>query len=254
MSRPSAVVIGAGVGGLTAALALRHAGFEARVYERATDFAHIQRGGGLHIWPNAMRALRQIEADGPVAAAGEPIDFVYFRNSKGRSITQLDVGEIARDVGSIAVNVSRASLHRALLDQLGEDAVALGAECSGFTDDGEQVTVTFADGQQARADVLIGADGLQSRVRALVLGAEPPEYSGYMAWTAVVDLDDARATNNALVLSFGPGTRFIYCQVGRSRYAWVASANASEDAMDPPGGRRQAVAETFAEYPARSPS
>ena len=74
-----------------------------------------------------------------------------------------------------------------------------------------------------------------------------------MAWTAVVDLDDARATNNALVLSFGPGTRFIYCQVGTSRYAWVASANASEDAMDPPGGRRQAVAETFAEYPAPIP-
>ena len=147
MSRPSAVVIGAGVGGLTAALALRHAGFEARVYERATDFAHIQRGGGLHIWPNAMRALRQIEADGPVAAAGEPIDFVYFRNSKGRSITQLDVGKIARDVGSIA-NVSRESSSRAARPT-GEDAVALGAECSGFTDDGEQVTVTFADGQQA---------------------------------------------------------------------------------------------------------
>jgi 2-polyprenyl-6-methoxyphenol hydroxylase-like FAD-dependent oxidoreductase len=95
----------------------------------------------------------------------------------------------------------------------------------------------------------VGADGLNSVVRSQLLGPDAPAYSGYMAWTAVVELDDDRAVRNALNLSFGPGTRFVYCQVGASRYAWVASANAPEDATDPPGARKQATTEAFADYP-----
>ncbi len=241
------LVIGAGVAGLAAAIALRRMGIEPVVFERVDELRKVSVGGGLHIWPNAIKALRQIDLADRVEGIGAVVEHSHFRTSRGDLIADLPVGASSRKVGAVTVGVSRGELHALLAEVLGSDAVRLSSECVGFTQDSSGVVARFSDGREERGDFLVGADGLRSVVRSQLLGDDEPRYSGYTSWLALVELAGEEAPADVLTVMFGRGARFIFYHVGGGRFGWIANKNTPPGGKDP-DGPTAAVLEIYGDW------
>lgn len=213
-----AIVIGSGIGGLSAGIALRQAGLEVEVFERASELREV--GAGLSLWANALTALRHLGlreetlrhgvADG--ASGG-------IRTWRGETLVAADSGALRDRFGETVVGVHRAALQRLLLSALGETRVRLGKSLSHVEEADEHVTAHFADGTTARGDLLIGADGLHSVVRAQLHGARPPRYAGYSAWRAVIPFKLLPGQGGEF---WGDGKRFGCLLLTGGRVYWFA--------------------------------
>jgi 2-polyprenyl-6-methoxyphenol hydroxylase-like FAD-dependent oxidoreductase len=243
------LVIGAGVGGLTLTTALRRNGIEATVFEKAPELSRIQVGGGIHIWPNAIKALRQVGLGDQVEAIGMKVERVIFRSDRGKSLGHLEVGEPTRRMGAQVMGTRRALLHRALADSVEEDWLVLGTELTRFEQDADGVTAHFADGRQERGDALIGADGITSVVRAQLLGEEKPRYSGYSSWIATtpVSRELVDVPDNDLTVTFGPHGRFVFYHVAPGQLGWIANLNRPEGERDN-GGAKERLLEAYRDW------
>lgn len=235
-------MIGAGIGGLTAAIALRRSGAEVAVFERAGELKAT--GAGLLLAPNAVKALGRIGLAGMVAEIGAPGASGNVLSWRGEVLMKLDASELSERVGADSYAVHRVDLQAALLRELGEDAVRLGRELVGFGQDGAGVTARFTDGTGGRADLLVGADGLRSRVRAVLFGASELRYAGYTSWRGIVPGRELVPVGDGFE-SWGRGARFGCAHVGRGRVYWFATRNAPEGARDGPSGRKSALLGTF---------
>jgi 2-polyprenyl-6-methoxyphenol hydroxylase-like FAD-dependent oxidoreductase len=234
-----AIVVGGGIGGLTAAIALRRIGIEAMVFERADKLREI--GAGLALAANATRALGKLGLVDALREIGVPVRVAEFRSWRGEVLSRVPVSELAEKVRSESAAVHRADLQAVLLRELGEGAVRLGAECVGFEQESRGVRALFAGGWEERGDALIGADGLRSAVRARLLGDGGPRYAGYTAWRAVVTPGRELIPAGAACEYWGRGTRYICAQVGEGRVYWAVSKNAREGEKDVPGATKDAL-------------
>jgi 2-polyprenyl-6-methoxyphenol hydroxylase-like FAD-dependent oxidoreductase len=232
------LVAGAGIGGLSAAIALRRAGFEVVVLERAPELGAV--GAGLLLAANAQKALGRLGLAQEVASLGTPASAFEIRSSRGGAFTNNPAGELEKKVGTPSVAVHRADLQALLARAAGEEMLRLGAGVEGFAQDGGGVTVYLAGGGEERADLLVGADGLRSRVRTSLLGPERPRYAGYTAWRAVVEPEEELLPWGTGFESWGRGGRFGCAHIGGGRIYWFATANATEGERDgspgSPGG------------------
>jgi len=236
----SAIVVGGGIGGLAAAVALSRRGWQVRVLERAPEFTEV--GAGISLWSNALRALDAI-ADG-VADQIRALSGVEMnggiQDRSGRWLIRTNVAEVTRHYGPV-IMLHRADLLSTLLKAVPPEALIPGAEVVGVDADGDTVTVTHAGGQ-ARADLVVGADGLRSTVRRLVWpDARPPRYVGYTAWRWVTP---PRRQSQEGGESWGRGTRFGFAPLPDHRVYCYATANAPEG-LTCPGGE---VAELHARF------
>jgi 2-polyprenyl-6-methoxyphenol hydroxylase-like FAD-dependent oxidoreductase len=249
-----AVIVGAGIGGLTAAIAMRGADLDAVVFERASDVHAVQLGGGIHLWHNGMRGLQragvaeQVEALGGRDAAVERAE---FSTAKGKVLANWPIAELEREVGAPTVGIVRPELHRVLLDALEPSALRLGSNCVGFEEQDGSVLVRFEDGHEEQADVLIGADGLRSVVRRQLRGVEEPHFARYASWQAFADFESDETPPGLFRVIFGRGARFLHYRVGPTRVYWEGIFATEAGGHDPEGGRKQAVLERFAGW--RSP-
>jgi 2-polyprenyl-6-methoxyphenol hydroxylase-like FAD-dependent oxidoreductase len=245
----TALVIGGGIGGLTVARALNQAGFEARVFEQAPSLEMVQVGGAIHVWHNGMRGLQKLGLGDQVAALGgraAAVETAEMRNWKGRLLTRWSPAELERKIGAATVGVRRPALHRVLAEGVGDGVLALGRECTGYSQTDGGVTATFADGRDEHGDVLIGADGLRSTVRRVLRGSEQPRFAKYASWQALCDFRDASAPEGLFWIVWGPGARFLFYRVGAEQLYWEGIFATEEGGSDPPGGRKAAVAQRFA--------
>jgi 2-polyprenyl-6-methoxyphenol hydroxylase-like FAD-dependent oxidoreductase len=229
-----AMIVGAGIGGLTAAIALRRAGVDATVFERAGEIRAV--GAGILLAANAVSALGEIGLSDDVRRLGTPASAGRILTWRGKTLTEVPVGELETRVGAPSAAVHRADLQELLLRHLGEKNVRLGAECSGFEQDDVGVNVGFADGSQESGDLLIGADGLRSTVRTALFGPEKPRYAGYTAWRAVVRPGRPLLPWGTGFESWGRGARFGCAHIGDGRVYWFATRNAPEGERDGPPG------------------
>jgi 2-polyprenyl-6-methoxyphenol hydroxylase-like FAD-dependent oxidoreductase len=238
-----ALIIGGGIGGLCAAIALRRKGVEARVFERVPEVKEI--GAGLSLWVNAIKALDKLGIGEALQATGIPQISGGLRTAKGEWLSAAMPDEVQKrfDVPLILM-VHRAELHEVLLEKLGRKNVRLAAECLGFTQDVEGVTAHFSDGETAHGDFLVGADGINSVIRASLFRQAKPRYSGYTAWRAVTEYDNSLFQQKASE-SWGKGARFGIVPMSKSRVYWFATKNAQEGAGDASIGRKQEVLECF---------
>ena len=200
-------IVGAGIGGLTAGLALQQAGFDPVIYERTPMFGEV--GAGLSISPNATHGLNALGfADWIAANANEPLEQCLFHGETGEHLRTFDRRTARETYGAGYVQVHRTDLHEALVERFGLQNCRLGAELTGITADG---ALTFADGKVIQHDVVIAADGLRSVVRDAMFDADAPQFSGHVAWRALVDAALLgpeyalrRNTNH-----IGPGRNFV---------------------------------------------
>lgn len=247
MSR--ALVIGGGIGGLTAARALARAGIEATVFERASSLDQIQVGGAIHVWHNGMRGLQRLELGDQVAALGGPAAFVKraeMRNWRGKLLTAWSPEQTQRKLGAPTVGVIRPQLHRVLVGGVADGVLQLGRECVGFAQNGDGVVARFADGSSEHGDMLIGADGLRSIVRRTLRGDEQLRFARYASWQSLCDYRDEATPEGLFWIVWGPGARFLFYRVGAEKLYWEGIFATDAGGSDPPGGRKRAVAEKFA--------
>lgn len=247
-----AIVIGGGIGGVTAAYALNGAGIRADVYEQATDLSKIYVGSGIHMWNNAMRALSEIGLAKAVEDAAGPeavVEHMQIKSHKGKLLADVALGDIGRRIGGHCIGINRAELLPLLAAQLDEGVLHTGSKCVDFAQDDSGVTARFADGSEQRGDFLVGADGLHSFIRARLLGEAKPRYAGYTIWQGITSFDDVDAPIGIFPIYYGPGLRFAFYRVGGARLYWFAVANADEGGKDPEGTAKTMLLARFDGWP-----
>jgi 2-polyprenyl-6-methoxyphenol hydroxylase-like FAD-dependent oxidoreductase len=237
------IVSGAGIGGLATALALQREGVEVTVLERRAEREKAAGGVGLMVWHNGTSVLQRLGVGNAMSARSAEIATFEFRNRRGEHLMRWDVAELAGKLGSPTIGINRGDLHALLLEALKPDTVRLGVECTGFEQDAEGVTAKFADGDSDRADLLIGADGINSAIRTQLMGPRSPRYAGYTTWRGLLDFPEAAAPSDYACKFWGPGSRFLYYRVGDGKLYWLALTRAPEGGADGPGGAKAAVLE-----------
>lgn len=222
----TALVIGAGIGGLTTAIGLQRAGVQTTVLERRAEPSRLLTGGGFMLWHNAFHALRQLKLDEKVIAGSSTIHYHEFRSDRGRRLARWEIDPHTRRYDAPAVALRRAVLNQVLMEAIDSDSVQMDAHCVAVEQDDAGVTAVLADGRRYRADVLIGADGIRSSVRtSLRHGFDPPpRYAGYTAWQAITRLpgEDVVPSGTFFNLWGRNGLRFLYCRLNSREVYWDA--------------------------------
>ena len=226
-----AVIVGGGIGGLAAAVALRRIGWQATVLERAPEFGEV--GAGLTLLANGMRALGSLGLAEAIRAAGTVDASGGTRTASGRWISHVDGSEMARRLGTTAMGIHRATLHRILRDALPAESLIRATEVVGVNP--ATGTVSWRRSGQTgstTADLVVGADGINSAIREAVWpGAARPVYQGSTAWRAVTA--DRWTGELVVAISWGPGAEFGMVPLGDGRVYWYGAVNA-------PAGERAA--------------
>ena len=212
-------VIGAGLGGLTAAVALHRSGFDVRVYEQAPALTEV--GGGINMGPNAARVLYRLELGGALdREAVRPLSTHQRRWQDGRTLQRAPLNPRCEELyGAPHLTVHRADLLAIIASGFPADRVHLGHRLVGLEDTGDHVAAWFENSARIRADVLVGADGINSTVRTALLGEEAPRFAGCVAYRGLVpseriaDLDLEIGSQSWV----GPGGHFVHYFVARAR-------------------------------------
>ena len=187
------IIAGGGIGGMAAGLSLLQKGFDVRIYEQAPALTEV--GAGVQISPNGSRALDALGAFERLKALSCTPETKQFRHWKtGRIWPLFDLGDVAVEkYGYPYLTVYRPDLLDALAQgvrAIDPDAITLGTKAVDLDQDDNGVRLTFEDGQTVEGDILIGADGVRSRVRECLWGVDNPKFSGMVTWRGVIPMED----------------------------------------------------------------
>jgi salicylate hydroxylase len=207
------VIAGAGIGGLCAAVALAKRGFEVVVYEQSQQLGEV--GAGLQLSPNAVHVLQALDiADKVKAKAFRPKTAVMRHFRTGKTYFTVPLSDVATEkYGADYLHIHRADLHTVLKQSCEELNVPifLGQAVQSYHQTPQNLTILLANGESLEADLLIGADGIKSKVQACMLGQTPAQFTGQVAWRGVVE---ANKLAKGLIkpnanLWVGPGKHFV---------------------------------------------
>jgi FAD-dependent urate hydroxylase len=229
------LIIGAGPGGLTAAIALRRVGIEVALFERAPALGMV--GGALGVQCNALRALMRLGIGDRLLGAGPEIRAQEFHDIRGKLLFRLPQGDVSDAFGTPSICVLRSELQLALVDALEDGVLRLSSECSAVEQDTDGVTAHFADGRSERGALLIGADGGNSVVRKHVYGEADarPRYSGFTTWRAVAQMNGGLLPQDTIRGFIGPGRQVVLFPPGGERIYWGVLNAEPAGGKDPPG-------------------
>ena len=217
----TALIVGAGIGGLSAGIALRQAGWNVRIFERSSSPREL--GFGLALAPNAIAALRELGVADMLLARGFAPLRGEVRRMDGSVLKRAEFPPPAA-LGGPMVIALRSALHGALLDAVGADAIALASDATGFTVNGDRVTLHLADGSKAEGDLLVGADGTGSVIRKGLHPSEPPPRdSGLVAVRGAVHGVVHHLGENSAIYYLGPGVESAIVRASDTGIYWFLS-------------------------------
>lgn len=179
-------IVGAGLGGAAAAALLQQAGLTVDVYEQSPTFSRL--GAGIHIGPNVLKIFRRIGIEDALVTMGSNPDFWLSRDGMtGDYLSRIPFGDFAmKKYGAHYVTIHRGDMHALQISVLDPARLHFDKRLESVVDDGSGVDLFFADGTRTRADIVIGADGINSCVREALLGVEKPHYSGWVGHRALI--------------------------------------------------------------------
>lgn len=214
------LVAGAGIGGLAAAVALRAAGHETLLIERAPEIREL--GAGITVQINGTRALRRLGVADRVASLGAVVREASIRSWDGTVLSTDPLADLAIEYGTPCVGIHRGRLQGALLEAVTEQGLLLGKAVTGLSQDASGVTVSLDDGSTLRGSLLIGADGIRSTVRAALHGPSDPDYAGYSIWRAIC-ARPASVPADIIRVYWGPSCRFGFVPISASEVYWYCT-------------------------------
>lgn len=247
------VIVGAGIGGLAAALALARSGTRSTVLEASSQLGEI--GAGIQLGPNAFHVLDQLGMGEYLLKGAVYVDaFRLMDSATGKQINRFSYGEDFRErFGNPYVVVHRADLHQSLLDACrasGLVDIKTAVKINGFEQDANAIRAVAVDGATFEGDALVGADGLHSAIRAQIINDGPPRVSGHTTFRSVIptELMPEEFQWNSMTIWVGPKTHVVHYPLkGAKVFNLVATAH--DDADVPVTGvpvSDEAVAEKFA--------
>ena len=191
MSRLKIGICGAGVGGLSAAIALRSFGHDPIVFEQAPKFLRL--GSELNLTPNAVHALDRLNVGEEIRAVAARPTFRLSRMwDTGEETSRLPMSDAAEErYGAPQLTIRRANLIKALENRLPPGTIRLGMKATGIVNDGENTAIEFENGETEKVDLIVGADGIHSNVRLELFGEDSPVYTGMVSYRSIFPIERA---------------------------------------------------------------
>ncbi|HKS47640.1 MAG TPA: FAD-dependent monooxygenase [Amycolatopsis sp.] len=236
----TAIIVGAGIGGLTAALALQRKGWQVDIYEQAPTIRPV--GAAVGMAPNAVKALRYVGVGEDLRERGRRQEGIEIRVPSGRSLMMIPAFGIERRYGAPFYSIHRADLHDLLLHRVGVTALRTEHRATGITTHADSATVTFETPEgttSATADLVVVADGIKSRLRPELFPGHPgPDSAGYTVWRGIVPAADAPDISPVVSVTWGRGARFGIDAINDGQVYWfacenLADADKHEHGLDP---------------------
>ena len=224
-----AIIIGAGMGGMSAAIALRQIGIDTEVYERVTENKPV--GAAISVWSNGVKCLNHLGLEEQTARLGGIVDTMsYLDAHTGETMCRFSMQPLIDEVGQRPYPIARAELQAMLMEAYGMDEINFGMKMVGVADGADEATATFADGTTVSADVIIGADGASSITREYVLGGPVTRrYAGYVNFNGLVETDDAIGPATEWTTYVGDGKRVSVMPVSDGRFYFFFDVVMPED-------------------------
>lgn len=243
-----AIIIGAGIGGLTTAIAMQQAGYTVEIYDKAQ--ALRPAGAGISLWSNGVKVLNRLGLGDRLAALGGTMNRMEYRSDRDELLSAIDLRPLIHTVGQCPYPVARTELQAMLLAVAGPERVQLQKRCVAVEATAEHITAIFADGQRATGDVLVGADGIHSEVRRYVLGRQVvPRYADYVNWNGIVDAQPGLCDPDNWVLYVGQSKRASMMPIGGDRFYYFFGAPLAKGTQVAPAARQAELAQRFAGWP-----
>lgn len=244
MNHLKAIVIGAGMGGLVAAIALKQAGYEVEIYDRVIDLRPV--GAGISLWSNGVKVLNCLGLGQEIAQIGGQMDRMQYCQSTGELISAIDLAPLIETVGQRPYPVARADLQQMLLETFPGE-VKLGHKFIGIEQDNHSVTALFENGHTTTGDVLVAADGVHSIARKYVLDQEvSPQYRGYVNWNGLVPVSEDLAPKNMWAIYVGEHKRASLMPVAGDRFYFFFDMPMSKEEAQQSGEIRADLTKFFA--------
>ena len=214
-------IIGAGLGGLACAIALRKQGIEVQVYEQASNFRPV--GGGLALFPNGLNFLELIEPDivKDIKNAGCCLQKIVIKNIAGETIRDNSTTQLREKYGQTIVTIWWWHLQQILASKLPANSIHLDCQCIDFEQNEQEIIIYFKGGKTARADLLIGADGIQSAVRKTLIGESQPRYLNSMSWRATIKCSQELLNPDEIVRIVSDQQFLFLLNVGSGYINWT---------------------------------
>lgn len=211
-------IVGAGMGGLTAGIALKKFGHQVTIYEQTAEILPV--GAAISLWSNGVKCLNYLGLTEQIQTLGGQMEsLAYIDGLNNQTMTQFDLTPLYKEVGQRAYPVARADLQQLLMETFGLENIKLGMRMTEIEDQSEYVNIHFSDGSQIKADLLIGADGTHSITRKFVLGHQVERrYAGYVNWNGLVEIDEKIAPAQQWTTYVGEGKRVSLMPVAQNRF------------------------------------
>jgi 2-polyprenyl-6-methoxyphenol hydroxylase-like FAD-dependent oxidoreductase len=236
------LIVGAGMAGLSLAIALRQRGLTAEVVERRAEGA--ADGAGLYLVGAGTRALAALGLGDAAARDGFVNRTQTFRNLRGARLAELDVAAYWSSCGP-CLGLDRALLHRLLAAQCASSRIRYGLTVETLRQREDEVSVGFADGSSATYDFVVGADGIRSSIRRLEFGESDPLFRGQVGWRFIARRPDGI---DGWTVFLGSGTAFLLLPIDGDRAYVYADRVTPRPVADPPEGRIERLRELFRDF------
>lgn len=239
-----AIIIGSGMAGLAAGIAMRQAGYEIEIYEKTTKLRPA--GAGISLWSNGIKVLNKLGLGKEVAAIGGEMNRMEYRNDRGEVLNHVNLMPLVEQVGQRPYPVSRTDLQQMMLTAFGEADINMGMRCVEVKQDANSATAIFEDGTTATGDVIIGADGIHSVVREYLGGGKvEPRYAGYINWNGIVQASPDLGESDVWVIYVGKGKRASMMPIGGNRFYFFMGCPKPKGTKVEPQDIRAELKETF---------
>lgn len=179
------VIIGAGIAGLTLGLACQRAGMDVRIYDQARQLRTI--GGGILLWPHGLRFLDELGLRECLAPAWMSVRSMNIVSHRGHKLCGDDNADLYSLMDGEILPIDRSRLQQLLVAELADDTLVLGKTCRSVVNHADYSQVGFEDGSTVEADLIVGADGVHSAVRASLFPEAKLQYTGFCWWGGIVD-------------------------------------------------------------------